>query len=470
MNDLVGVGLRPHQVAAVNAIEQAVAAGRKTMRVVMATGSGKSAVMGHALAALLASGHARQPLYLTPHRAIAEQMVARLRSLDLGEEGLLGDTHQVHLLRPGSEAEIRGGTVTVATSSQFRRMHRTRRLPEFDVVVLDELDSDLDWPTTTVAAAIGRDATVIAFSSHLPRGDSIGQPVFTYDIGAALADGVLVDTFRQGRTDQSGRWPSFNPRDPSHSQRRVFLGGAEQDRNTVQMLAVDLRRAGIRVAEASEGIPSDAAPGDVFVSVLSPSSLQTPLVDDEVGRSLERRGVDVVPVVTEYSAVPAQLAARLPVDITNGTEGLLRRLQAGAMLDLETLDPMRFERLVSVLLDRLGFRSSPSIAASVGDSGVDIIATFQDPDGFGIATQYLIQARVGRSSFRDVDKLVQLVADAGQPWRGMVVTNGQLTSVSGRRLARARVGGVVVDVVDGPRLRSLLLRHPDLIVDHFVGR
>jgi hypothetical protein len=112
----------------------------------------------------------------------------------------------------------------------------------------------------------------------------------------------------------------------------------------------------------------------------------------------------------------------------------------------------------------------PTAPARVGDHGVDFVATFQDPDGFGIGTQYLIQAKFTRSSFRDVAQLVQVVRQAGPSWRGMVVTNGHLTSVTAKQLAKARGEGVEVQVIDGPRLRSFVLRHPDLIATHFGRR
>lgn len=472
MGNILSGDLHPHQLRALEAIERALAAGATTVQIVMATGTGKSAVIGHAVARLFKAGRAHRALFLTPVAAVAEQMAERLRSLDLGEDGLLGDAHYVHVLHAGSAPDNRDGTVTIATHARLRSLIRNGFTPDFDLVVLDQLEGGTDWPETATTKLIYREhVTIIAFSSRLPpHAEAASPPAFTYDIRAAIADGVLVNMSRRVSSGGGGAWPTFDPQHPIHSQRHIFLGGVDEDHDAILKLAGQLRAAGIRIADTIQVQSSDVPPGDVIVAVLSRNSIQMPLAEVDVSRALERRGVDVVPAVIEYCAIPAQLAGRLPVDVTGGADGLLRRLQASAMVDLDSLAPARFENLVADLLTRLDFTLAPSTAAHVGDSGVDFLGTHQDVDGFGIATKYLIQVKLTRSSFRDVDGLLHLVRNAGQPWRGMVVTNGHLTSVTEKRLARAWNEGLEVQVVDGPRLRSLLLRHPDLIVDHFARR
>jgi hypothetical protein len=439
------------------------------MQVVMAAGTGKSTVIGHTFARMLKSGRARRPLYLTPLNVLADQMVERLRDLDLGDEGLLGESHYVRRLGTASDQDERGGVVTVATSGTLRSLARSEPIPDFDLIVLDDFRTNIPWHGTSTARLVDRfHATVIAFSS-LPASITgfPGITVFTYDLRAALAEGVLVDTSRPESAGRGNAWRTIDTQYSVDRQGRIFLGGVDEDRSAIEQLAEQLRTAGMPVADTRRATPSEAGPGDVFVAIVSPNSVQTPLVDDDFSQSLERRDVDVVPAVIEYCAVPAQLAGRLPVDITAGIDGLLHRLRASAILDLHALDSARFERLVIDLLSRLGFTVSHSAGA---DAGIDFIGTFQDANRFGVATPYLIQVKLARSSYRDADRLVDLVRDAGPPWRGMVATNGQLTSVTAKRLTKARNEGAEVQVVDGPRLRSLLLRHPDLIVDHFARR
>src|SRR5262249_12899521 len=137
--------LRPHQLRALEAIERAIAAEETRMRVVLATGSGKSAGIAHAFGKVLKSRHARRPPYLTSTLAMAHQMLAVLSSMDLGDDGPLGDTHYVQLLQSGTKPDTRPGVVTIATSSKFRSLVQTGTAPVFDLIALDDLDSGVDW-------------------------------------------------------------------------------------------------------------------------------------------------------------------------------------------------------------------------------------------------------------------------------------------------------------------------------------
>jgi transcriptional regulator with XRE-family HTH domain len=459
-------GLRPHQSEALAAIEAAIAEGHSRMGVVLTPGSGRSTVIAHLLGLLLEEGHARRPLYLTSAAALAAQMAEVIRSRSLGEDGPLGRPFAVQLLTPDAVPSTEPGTITVASFSAFRALYES--LP-FDLVVTDDLEVGHPGAAAETAGLIDRlDATVIAFSSVPPTaGEAAETLIFRYDLRDAIADGVLSYPPTWMPVDVGGRWPDFDAQDPVHGERRVILNGVYDDRAAIRRLATELGAAGVRVAaEASDMLP-EAAAGDVLVAVLSPNSVKTPLLDDYLTRSLERRGVDIVPAVIEFCAAPSSISSRFPVDVTAGVDGLLRRLQASAMLNVARLPAARFERLVADVMTRLGFSlSTPASSWSAGH-GADLVATFQDPDRFGIATPYLVQVKQTQASLRDIRKLAGLVRDAGVPWRGMIVTRSQLTSVAETQLARLPDDGLDIQVVDGPRLRSLLLRYPDLIASYF---
>jgi transcriptional regulator with XRE-family HTH domain len=459
-------GLRPHQSEALAAIEAAIAAGRPRMDVVLASGSGRSTVIAHLLGLLLEEGHARRPLYLTSHGALASQMAEVIRSRRLGEDGSLDSRFSVQLLKPGTVPSAEPDTITITDISAFRALPES--LP-FDYVVTDDVDAGGTWAIPATDGLIGRlNAPVIAFSSVAPAdGQEAGTLVFRYDLRDAIADGVLSYPLTGTPIDIGGRWPDFDAHDPAHGERWVILNGMSDDRPAIQRLATALDAAGVRVrTEASEGLPVADA-GDVLVAVLSPNSLKTPLLDDYLTRSLERRGVDIVPAVIELCAVPSSISSRLPVDVTAGIDALLRRLQASAMLNVGQLPTARFEQLVSDVMTRLGFSLSSAASSWSADHGADLFATYQDPDRFGIATPYLVQVKQTQASLRDVNKLAGLVRDAGAPWRGMIVTRSQLTTLAEAQLARMPDDGLDIQVVDGPRLRSLLLRYPDLIAGYF---
>lgn len=459
-------GLRPHQSEALAAIEDAIAVGHPRMDIVLTPGSGRATVIAHLLGMLLEEGHARRPLYLTSRAILADQMADFIRSRSLGEEGPLGNRFPVQHLEPGTVPSAEPDTITVTNTSVFLALEET---PRFDLVITDDLDAGRQEADAKTAGRIDRlNATVIAFRSVPPTGEEAAETlIFRYDLRDAIADGELSYPPLWAPADVGGRWPDFDPHDPIHRGRRVVLNGVDDDRVAIQRLARELGTAGVRVvSEVSDALP-DAAAGDVLVAVLSPNSVKTPLLDDYLTRSLERRGVDIVPAVIEFCAVPSSISSRFPVDATVSIDGLLRRLQASAMLNIGRLSATRFEQLVADVMARLGFSLSATSSSRSPDHGADLVATFQDPDGFGIATPYLVQVKQTQASLRDITKLTGLVREAGVPWRGMIVTRSQLTSVAETQLARLPDDGLDIQVVDGPRLRSLLLRHPDLIAGYF---
>ncbi len=68
-------GLRPYQIEANQAIEDAIAAGKRRMLVTMATGTGKTLMTVNEIYRLMKSGVARRVLFLVDRRALAAQTV-----------------------------------------------------------------------------------------------------------------------------------------------------------------------------------------------------------------------------------------------------------------------------------------------------------------------------------------------------------------------------------------------------------
>ncbi len=82
--------LRPYQIEANNAIEDAIAARKRTMLVDMATGTGKTFTMVNEVYRLMKSGAARRVLFLVDRRALAAQAVRAFGSFD-ADQGLKFD-------------------------------------------------------------------------------------------------------------------------------------------------------------------------------------------------------------------------------------------------------------------------------------------------------------------------------------------------------------------------------------------
>ncbi len=83
-------GLRPYQVEANTAIEQAIVDGKRKMLVTMATGTGKTLMTVNEIYRLMKSGVARRVLFLVDRRALAAQTVRAFASFE-AEPGLKFD-------------------------------------------------------------------------------------------------------------------------------------------------------------------------------------------------------------------------------------------------------------------------------------------------------------------------------------------------------------------------------------------
>ena len=49
---------------------------------------------------------------------------------------------------------------------------------------------------------------------------------------------------------------------------------------------------------------------------------------------------------------------------------------------------------------------------------------------------------------------------------GLLVTNGQLTTVARSYAAEASQAGTPIEIIDAPELRQMLVKHPDIALRH----
>lgn len=75
--------LRPYQLEAISAVEQAIVAGKRQMLVAMATGTGKTYTTVSLIYRLIRSGMARRVLFLVDRRALAAQAVRAFASFEV---------------------------------------------------------------------------------------------------------------------------------------------------------------------------------------------------------------------------------------------------------------------------------------------------------------------------------------------------------------------------------------------------
>jgi HJR/Mrr/RecB family endonuclease len=203
---------------------------------------------------------------------------------------------------------------------------------------------------------------------------------------------------------------------------------------------------------------------DSFVVLLSPESVKSAFVQEELATALDRRDVDVVPVLLETVRLPTSLTGRHPVDLreTASIDRLVDRLLRGSSVDLSDLSAPRFEALVAELLERYGFTITE--VAGPSDRGFDLVATYTDPLGLLDPVEFLVNIKLyrqARVSVLEIRRFVDVILSRPGA-TGLLVTNAQLTSPARETLSDLTPRGNRVRAIDGPRLRQMLLEHPDI--------
>ena len=208
-------GLRPYQRRAVEAIEQAIADGRREILVAMATGTGKTRMAVALMYRLLKSGRFRRILFLVDRRALGEQAQGALDTTEL--EGLLkfSQTYNVAGLdkrTPDPEDRVQVATVQ-SLVAQVLGDEGPRPTPgRYDLIIVDEAhrgyvldaelrEDDLGFRDTSDYLSRYRrvlehfDAVKVALTATpaLHTTQIFGEPVFHYGYRQAVVDGFLAD-------------------------------------------------------------------------------------------------------------------------------------------------------------------------------------------------------------------------------------------------------------------------------------
>lgn len=272
--------------------------------------------------------------------------------------------------------------------------------------------------------------------------------------------------------------------------RKVFLSYAQEDKPVARRLAERLRAAGLRVWvdewELAVGdsllpqIEKALTSNDLLLVLLSPRSVESPWVQLEFSslliRELKDRAITLIPALIEDCEIPPVLADRVHLDLRadfdKGLERFISQLRAVPDIDFSRLDGRTFEALVGDLLLELGFSIQQTPLSR--DSGFDFIASFSSLDPFGAKRQeaWFVEVKLYRDERVSVSALRQMLGylmTSPQGGKGLVVTNGRLTSVARDFLSEVSArSGHELRVIDGTELTNLLSEHPGLVERYFV--
>jgi type I restriction enzyme R subunit len=175
--------IRPYQINATKAIEQAIIQGKRKIFIAKATGTGKTFTMVSQIHRLMKSGLALRILYLVDRRALAAQAVLEFNSFE-AEPGMKFDkVYEVYSQRfrredvEANKLDIPIHAFGVIIADECHRGYTAKEESKWREV-LDHFDAIKIGLTATPAAH-----TVAYF----------GDPVFRYGIEEAVREGYLVD-------------------------------------------------------------------------------------------------------------------------------------------------------------------------------------------------------------------------------------------------------------------------------------
>jgi hypothetical protein len=278
--------------------------------------------------------------------------------------------------------------------------------------------------------------------------------------------------------------------DPHKKMPRLFLSYAAKDKNYASRLAEELKKTGASVwfdewelqigDSLRQRIDEAIAISDYLLILLSPNSVSSNWIQAEwraaLSNELNDRAVTVIPVLLADCDIPSDLSGRLYLDLrSNFQEGVARlveQLSLTPQIDFEGLNENTLMKIFVDLLDALGFYDV-QVHHGPDELGKDIEARFRNKDPFGKETEevWLVQVKLyknGRADLRSISQMFQIIGTMPENYKGLIVTNGQVTSAARSWLESAiKSKRDEIRVIDGTELRRLLLKHPTLIRKYF---
>ncbi|MDT7834794.1 type I restriction-modification system endonuclease [Aquabacterium sp. OR-4] len=209
------LGLRPYQERAVQAVEGAIAAGRRTALVAMATGTGKTRTVIGLIYRLLKTKRFQRVLFLVDRSALGEQAQNAFKDARLEQNRRFTEIYELKELAditPDAATKVHVATVQGMVRRLFAGDAGDMPVDRYDCIIIDEahrgyiLDREMGEgellfrDETDYISAYRRvldqfDAVKIALTATPAQHTTqiFGLPVTTYSYHEAVIDGWLID-------------------------------------------------------------------------------------------------------------------------------------------------------------------------------------------------------------------------------------------------------------------------------------
>ena len=216
LQDKDGLNLRYYQIEAIQAVEKAIAQGRREVLLSMATGTGKTRTVLGMLYRFLKAKRFHRVLFLVDRTALGDQALDTFKEVKLEDLMTLNEIYNIKEMEDhGFEPETRVQIATVQSLVQRILYNESEKMPavsDYDLIVIDEahrgfiLDRELgdeellyrdqrDFMSKYRSVIEYFDAVKVALTATpaLHTTQIFGEPVYTYSYRTAVIDGFLVD-------------------------------------------------------------------------------------------------------------------------------------------------------------------------------------------------------------------------------------------------------------------------------------
>lgn len=232
-----------------------------------------------------------------------------------------------------------------------------------------------------------------------------------------------------------------------------------------------------------EKVSNSLEKGDVFVLLLSSHLRRSKWflyeLESFINKKLNPRDIMVIPVILSSVKTPEFLSHLVNFNMKRNFQTELRNLvfylKQIRYIDFEFLDYSQFEQLIFRLLKRLKFRNISTISSKI-DYGYDFEAVSKHKDPFGnyVELKWIISVKFYKQSRADITSLrqiSQIIDSSPSEYNGVIITNGQLTSSAKDWLNNNNIKSKInITIIDGIKLKQLILRYPDLVNEFFGYR
>lgn len=216
LSDPDGLNLRDYQISAIEAAEKAVIAGRNTILLSMATGTGKTRTVLGMIYRFLKTDRFKRILFLVDRSALGEQAQDVFKEVKIEDLMTLDEIYNIKNLEDKDiEKETKIQVATVQSLVKRILYNEDTTMPavsDYDLIVVDEahrgyiLDKEMaddeilyrnqdDYISKYRSVIDYFDAVKIALTATpaLHTSEIFGKPVFNYTYREAVIEGYLVD-------------------------------------------------------------------------------------------------------------------------------------------------------------------------------------------------------------------------------------------------------------------------------------